>query len=78
LEAGVQLAASSDAPTGLISPWEGIAAAIDRGQSGGNVIGRDEALTSRQALGAYTSAGAFAMKQESGGVHCIREWPLIW
>jgi predicted amidohydrolase YtcJ len=65
LRAGVQFVASSDAPTGLLSPWAGMAAAIDRAARDGAAIGEGEALTVRQAIAAYTSAGAYAMMQEN-------------
>jgi predicted amidohydrolase YtcJ len=64
IKAGVAFAASSDAPTGLLSPWVGMAAAIDRAASLGDAIGKEEALTARQAFAAYTSCGAHAMMQE--------------
>lgn len=64
IDAGVTWVGSSDAPTGHVSPWVGIANAVDRGASLGSPIGPDEALTRRQALGSYIHGGAFAMKQE--------------
>lgn len=64
LDAGVNYAGSSDAPTGLASPWAGIADAVDRGAPGGDPIGPGEALTVRQAISSYTRGGAYAMKQE--------------
>lgn len=64
IDAGVAYVASSDAPTGYLSPWIGIADAIDRGAAGGGPVGPGEALTARQAVGAYIHGGAFAMKQE--------------
>ena len=64
IDAGVTWVGSSDAPTGHVSPWVGMANAVDRGASLGSRIGSDEALTRRQALGSYIHGGAFAMKQE--------------
>lgn len=64
IDAGVTWVGSSDAPTGHVSPWVGMANAVDRGASLGSPIGPDEALTRRQALGSYIHGGAFAMKQE--------------
>lgn len=64
IDAGVTWVGSSDAPTGHVSPWIGMANAVDRGASLGAPIGPDEALTHRQALGSYSHGGAFAMKQE--------------
>jgi predicted amidohydrolase YtcJ len=69
LKEGVAFAASSDAPTGILSPWVGMAAAIDRAASAGDAIGKEEALTARQALAAYTDAGAYAMMQEDWRGH---------
>ncbi len=64
LDAGVSWIGSSDAPTGHVSPWIGMANAVDRGASLGAPIGPDESLSHRQALGSYIRGGAFAMKQE--------------
>lgn len=64
IDAGVTWVGSSDAPTGHVSPWVGMANAVDRGASLGSPIGPDEALTRRQALGSYVHGGAFAMKHE--------------
>ena len=65
LAADVAYAGSSDAPTGILSPWHGMAASIDRGGSAGAPIGPGEALTAPQALAAYTRGGAYVMKQET-------------
>lgn len=64
IDAGVIYVGSSDAPTGHVSPWIGMANAVDRGASLGTPIGASEALTRRQAIGSYIHGGAFAMKQE--------------
>lgn len=64
IDAGVIYVGSSDAPTGHVSPWVGMANAVDRGASLGTPIGASEALTRRQAIGSYIHGGAFAMKQE--------------
>lgn len=64
IDAGVTYVGSSDAPTGHVSPWVGMANAVDRGASLGAPIGANEALTRRQAVGSYIHGGAFAMKQE--------------
>lgn len=64
IDAGVTYVGSSDAPTGHVSPWVGMANAVDRGASLGAPIGASEALTRRQAVGSYIHGGAFAMKQE--------------
>lgn len=64
IDSGVTYVGSSDAPTGHVSPWAGMADAVDRGASLGPPIGADEALTRREAVGSYVHGGAFAMKQE--------------
>jgi hypothetical protein len=64
IDAGVTYVGSSDAPTGHVSPWVGMANAVDRGASLGTPIGADEALTRRAAVGGYVHGGAVAMKQE--------------
>lgn len=64
LATGVSLAGSSDAPTGLPSPWAGIAAAIDR-RSGDDVIAPRESLLPREAFAIYSAGGAHAMRQET-------------
>lgn len=64
IDAGVTWIGSSDAPTGHVSPWVGMANAVDRGASLGAPIGPNESLSRRQALGSYIHGGAFAMKQE--------------
>lgn len=64
LAAGAALAFSSDAPTGLISPWEGIRAAVTRRGAHGGLIGPDEAVDFRTALDAYIAGGSRVMRQE--------------
>ncbi|MCC7077166.1 MAG: amidohydrolase family protein [Acidimicrobiia bacterium] len=54
-DAGVPLAAGSDAPFGSTDPWVAMAAAVDRRTERGRVIGSEEALTPEQALGLFTS-----------------------
>ncbi|MGH6762523.1 MAG: amidohydrolase [Phyllobacterium sp.] len=64
ISAGVKYVASSDAPTGFLSPWIGMADAVDRAARAGGPFGPDEALTPRAALGAYIHGGAYAMRHE--------------
>ncbi|PSL17097.1 amidohydrolase [Shimia abyssi] len=64
LAANVALAFSSDAPTGPLSPWDGIAAAITRRAPSGEPIGPSESLPFAQALNAYISGGAHAMRHD--------------
>jgi predicted amidohydrolase YtcJ len=65
IDAGVTYVATSDAPTGSWSPWDGIADAVCRASDSGAPIGPDEAITIREAIHSYTVGGAFAMKHES-------------
>jgi len=62
--AGIVIAGSSDHPIGPLSPHLGIAAAIDRKAANGRVLNAAEALTTAEALAAYTEGGAFAMGHE--------------
>jgi predicted amidohydrolase YtcJ len=64
IDAGVAYVATSDAPTGSWSPWDGIADAVHRAADSGAPIGPDEAISVREAIHSYTVGGAFAMKQE--------------
>lgn len=63
--AGVTYVASSDAPTGAWSPWDGMADAVHRAADSGPPIGRDEAIDARAAYAAYCEGGAIAMKHET-------------
>lgn len=56
LDAGVALAAGTDAPFGDVDPWIAMQAAVTRRTRAGAVIGRDEALTPEEALGLFTGA----------------------
>jgi predicted amidohydrolase YtcJ len=53
LDAGVPLAAGSDAPFGPIDPWLAIRAAVDRRTAGGDSVGVDERLTPEAALALF-------------------------
>lgn len=53
LAGGVPVAASSDAPYGSVDPWAGIAAAVHRRSQGGVLLGPDERIDARAALGLY-------------------------
>lgn len=52
-EAGLVLAAGSDAPFGSTDPWTAMRAAVSRSTASGQVIGEDEALDPEQALSLY-------------------------
>jgi predicted amidohydrolase YtcJ len=65
LRAGAALTFSSDAPTGPLSPWLGMQAALTRMGHHGSQIGPAEALTLPEALNAYIAGGAYAMRQET-------------
>ncbi|MFO1378045.1 MAG: amidohydrolase family protein [Steroidobacteraceae bacterium] len=53
LDAGIRLAAGSDAPFGDADPWRAMQAAVDRRTASGAICGPDEALTPEQALALY-------------------------
>lgn len=53
IEAGVPVAASSDAPYATPDPWVGVAAAVDRRSAGGLTLGPRERLTPQAALALY-------------------------
>jgi predicted amidohydrolase YtcJ len=52
-EAGIKLAAGTDAPFGGADPWNAMAAAVSRRTAKGHLIGPDEALTPEEALGLF-------------------------
>lgn len=54
--AGVALAAGSDAPYGGIDPWRAIQCASDRVTGDGAILGGDERIAARAALGLYLGA----------------------
>lgn len=54
-DAGVTLAAGSDAPFGSADPWAAMAAAVSRKTPSGKLIGASEALTPDEALALYTA-----------------------
>jgi predicted amidohydrolase YtcJ len=58
LEAGVPLAAGTDAPFGHPDPWRAMQAAVDRRTEAGRTLGLDERLTPEQALALFTSPPA--------------------
>ncbi len=64
-DADALLALSSDAPTGLFSPWDGVRSAMDRLSSGGQVLGPKEAVSAREAIDGYIAGGALAMRHET-------------
>lgn len=53
VDAGIRLAAGSDAPYGEADPWASMAAAVRRRSRSGFLIGADEALAPTQALGLF-------------------------
>jgi predicted amidohydrolase YtcJ len=63
-DAGIVIAGSSDHPIGPLSPFLGMATAVNRTTSAGFVINKAEALSAQAALAAYAEGGAFAMGHE--------------
>jgi predicted amidohydrolase YtcJ len=55
LDAGIALAAGSDAPYGALDPWQSMASATRRRTRAGHVIGEAERLGPEQALRLYLS-----------------------
>ena len=53
LDAGIPLAAGSDAPFGHADPWRAMRAAVHRQSASGRSLGPDEALSAEQALSLY-------------------------
>lgn len=58
LDAGIALAAGSDAPFGPEDPWRAMRAAVDRRTAGGARLGVDEGMTPEAALALYTATAA--------------------
>ncbi|ROH86717.1 hypothetical protein ED208_14860 [Stagnimonas aquatica] len=56
LNAGIPLAAGSDAPFGEPDPWRAMRAAMERRTRAGRVMAADEALDADQALALFTTA----------------------
>lgn len=52
-DAGIPLAAGSDAPFGSADPWDAMRAAVGRQTREGQRLGKDEALTPEEALALY-------------------------
>lgn len=55
LDAGIPLAAGTDAPYGDPNPWLALEAAVTRKSASGRVLGAAEALSPEQALALFTS-----------------------
>lgn len=70
LDAGIALAAGSDAPYGALDPWQAMAAAMRRRTRAGHVIGEAERLEPEQALSLYLAPledpGAPARRVQTG------------
>jgi predicted amidohydrolase YtcJ len=55
-EAGIDVAAGSDAPYGSMNPWSAIHSAIHRTTSGGQSFGKTEALSAGEALALFVNS----------------------
>jgi predicted amidohydrolase YtcJ len=64
IDSGLTVAASSDTPVVPNNPLMGIYAAVARTAATGQVIGPEERITARQALGLYTANAAYASFDE--------------
>ncbi|MFC3175300.1 amidohydrolase family protein [Novosphingobium bradum] len=65
LNAGVPLAAGSDAPFGRPDPWAAMAAAVSRQTLAGQVIGASEALSPEAALALFLGHGEAPERQRT-------------
>ncbi|AMN45584.1 hypothetical protein ACG33_00385 [Steroidobacter denitrificans] len=54
IDAGIHLAAGTDAPLGEPNPWLAMQAAVDRRTLGGKMLGEDEALSPEEALSLFS------------------------
>jgi predicted amidohydrolase YtcJ len=64
-EAGIPVAAGSDAPVTYVDPFLGMYCAMTRRTQTGAIVGPEHAVTFAQALRAYTINGAFASYEEN-------------
>jgi predicted amidohydrolase YtcJ len=76
-DAGVALAAGSDAPFGGPDPWAAMAAAVSRRTRAGAVIGESEALTPEQALDLYLRAPDALDRRRRVAVGAVADLCLI-
>lgn len=65
IDAGVPVAAGSDAPVTYVDPFLGLYCAMTRRTVNGTVVGAEHAVTLHQALRAYTINGAYASCEEA-------------
>ena len=63
-QAGVPLAAGSDAPVASPNPWQGIYAAVTRRDSSGMALHPEQGLSVEGALALWTSGAAYAVGEE--------------
>jgi predicted amidohydrolase YtcJ len=64
-DAGIPVAAGSDAPVTYVDPFLGLYCAMTRRTVNGTVVGEEHAVTLAQALRAYTINGAYASYEET-------------
>ncbi|HEX7885470.1 MAG TPA: amidohydrolase family protein, partial [Phenylobacterium sp.] len=82
LDAGVPVAASSDAPYASPDPWAGVAAAVHRTSKGGRLLGPGERVAPAQALALYlddpAGPGRTPRRIQPGAIAdlCLLEAPL--
>ena len=79
LEAGVPLAAGSDAPVAPPGPLSGLAGATRRLSSGGAAVTPGQAVTAEEALVMHTRAAAYAAFEEGerGSLHAGKRADLV-
>jgi len=63
-QAGIPLAAGSDAPVASPNPWQGVYAAVTRRDSSGLAMHPEQGLSVEEALALWTSGAAYAAGEE--------------
>ncbi len=78
-DAGVTLAAGSDAPVTAPEPLSSVAAAVDRQTASGRVLGPEQAVGASDALRWWTAGAAWAafLDGESGAIRAGRRADLV-
>ena len=79
VDAGIQLAAGSDAPVVRPDPTAAIAAAVERTTTGGALLSRDQAVESEVAARWWTSGAAYAafLESERGSIAAGKAADLV-
>ena len=79
LDAGIPLTFSSDYPAAELTPWAGVAAAVNRIDSHGLPVGPEQSVTVAEALTAYTTTAAETLGlTDAGTLEPGRRADLMW